>query len=50
MKTLNAYIVYDLDNWTKILLINFTLKNCLLGVTNIIKKSCTSKYEIATLE
>ena len=37
-KIVNLYIVYDLDAWSKILLRNFTIKNCLFGVTNIVKK------------
>ena len=36
--------VYDLDAWLKILLRNFTTKNCLLGVTNIVKNSDKQKY------
>ena len=45
-------MVCDLDNWSKILLRNFTLKNCLFGATNIVKSSDKSKkvysgYEIA---
>ena len=43
-KIVNAYIVYDLDNWPKVPLRNFTLKNCLLGSTNIIKNSDKEKY------
>ena len=38
-------MVYDLDNWSKIPLRNFTLKNCLFGATNIVKISDKSKYE-----
>ena len=41
---MNAYIVYDLDDWPKIPLRNFTLKNCLLGATNILKNSDKGKY------
>ena len=33
-KTVKVNIVYDLDNLLKIPLLNFTLKNCPLGVTN----------------
>ena len=29
-KIVNVYIIYDLDNWAKNLLRNFTLKNCLV--------------------
>ena len=39
-----SYIVYDLDNWPKILLRNFTLKNYLFGATNIAKNSDKSKW------
>ena len=31
-KIVNVYIVYDLEAWLKILLRNFTLKNCLEGL------------------
>ena len=34
-KTVNVYIVYDLDHWQKIPLKNFILKNCVLCATNI---------------
>ena len=37
IETANAYIAYDLDNWPKILLNNFELKNCLFSVNNIVK-------------
>ena len=45
-------MVYDLDNWLKFSLRNFTLKSCLFGVTNLAKNSDKSKdmywcYEIA---
>lgn len=33
----NAYIVYDLDNWSRNPLNKFTLKNCLFGGTIIVK-------------
>ena len=36
-KIVNAYIVYDLDNWSKIPFKNFTLKNCLFGAANLVK-------------
>ena len=35
-KIVNAYIVYDLDNWSKIPLRNFKLKNWSYGTTNVI--------------
>ena len=40
----NVYIVYYLDNWPKILLNNFTLKNCLFGGTNAVTNSDTVKW------
>ena len=33
-KIVKVNIVYDLDNWLKIPLKNFTLKSCSLGATN----------------
>ena len=44
LKIVNVYIVYDLDDWPKSYRINFTLKNCLFGVNNIIKSSNKEKY------
>ena len=35
----NDYIVYNLDNWRKILLRNFRIKNCLFGATTVVKNS-----------
>ena len=50
-KIVNAYIVYDLVNWSNIPLRNFTLKNCLLSTTTIAKdnkeKYVYSVYGIA---
>ena len=43
-KIVNPYIVYDLDNWSKIPLRIFTLKNCLFGATAIVKKSNKEKW------
>ena len=40
-KTVNAYIVNDLDDWN---FSNITLKNCLLGATNVRKYNDESKY------
>ena len=40
----NVYIVYDLDNWPKILITSFILKNCLFGATNIVKTNDKEKY------
>ena len=39
IKNVNAYIIYDLDNWPKTPLINFRLINCLFVATTIVKKS-----------
>ena len=39
----SSYIVYDLGNWPKISLKNFTLKNCFFGVTNSVKESNEDK-------
>ena len=43
-KVVNAYIVYDLDTWLKIPLINFKFKKCFFGVTNIVKNSAKEKW------
>ena len=43
-KIVNVYIVYDLDAWPKIPLRNFTMKNCLLGATSIVKNSDKEIY------
>ena len=43
-KILNACIVYDLDDWSKIPADDFKLKKCLLGVTNIEENSDKSKW------
>ena len=43
-KIVNAYIIYDLDNWPKVPLRNFTLINCLFGAINILKNSDKNKY------
>ena len=42
-KIVNAYIVYDLDAWPKILSNNFNLKNYLFGATDIVKNSDKEK-------
>ena len=52
IKTVSAFIIFDLDIWPKIPLRNFTLKNCLFGATNRAKDSDKEKwmysgYEIA---
>ena len=36
-KIVNASTLYDLDDWPKILLNNFALKNYLFGATNMAK-------------
>ena len=38
-KIVNAYVVYDLDDWPKILLHNFALNNWVFGATNKAKDS-----------
>ena len=37
-KTVNAYIVYNLDYWPNIPVTSFTLKNCFFGATSLVKK------------
>ena len=48
-KIVNAYIAYDLDNCPKLLPRNFTLKNGLLGATNIAKNSDEIKWCIVAI-
>ena len=43
-KVINAYIVFDLDNWVINPVKNIVFKNCLIGVINIVKTSNKSKY------
>ena len=43
-KIVNAYIVYDLNDWPKNPFNNFKLKNCLFGATNIRKNSNKSQW------
>ena len=43
-KTVKAYIVYDLDNWSRIPLWKFTLKNYFFGATNIRKHNHKEKW------
>ena len=43
-KIVNAYIASDLDKWPKTLLNNFTIKNGLYGVTNLVRNRDKSKY------
>ena len=44
LKTVNAYIVFDLDNCPKTSLRSFKLTRFLLGAINIVKKSDKEKY------
>ena len=46
-KIVNTYIVYDLDNCLKNMHNNFTLKNCLFGVTSIVKNGDKSMCIVA---
>ena len=43
-KIVNVYIVYDLAVWPRNPSYNFKFKNCLFGVTNIVKTSDKEKY------
>ena len=43
-KILNVYIVCDLDAWTRNPTKNFNFKNCLFGVTSIVKNSDKENY------
>ena len=36
-KTVNTYIIYDLDHWSRSTFRNFTWNNCLFSATNIVK-------------
>ena len=38
-KMANVYIIFELHDWPKIPLKNFTFKTCLFGATNIVKNS-----------
>ena len=38
-KTMNIYIVYDLDAWPRNPTNDFKFMNCLFGATNIVKNS-----------
>ena len=42
-KILNAYIVYDLNDWPEIVLNNFALKNGLFGAANNQANNCKDK-------
>ena len=43
-KTINVYIVYDLDTWSRNAANNFKFKNCLFGASNIVKHSDKETY------
>ena len=43
-KSVNVYIVYDLDAWPRNPINNFKFKNCLFGATSIVKSSDKEKY------
>ena len=43
-KTINVYIVYNLDAWPRNPTNNFKFKNCLFGATNTVKSSDKEKY------
>ena len=43
-KTVNVYIVYDLDAWPINATNNVKIKNCLFGVTNMLKGSNEEKH------
>ena len=43
-KIVNAYIVYELNAWSRNPNNNFKFKNCLFGATNILKNSDKEKY------
>ena len=43
-KIVDVYIVYDLDAWPRNPTKNFKSKNCLFGVTSIIKNSDKEMY------
>ena len=43
-KTVNFYIVYDLDDWPGNPTNNFKFKNCLFGATSAVKNSDKEKY------
>ena len=43
-KTVNVYIIYELDTWPRIPTNNFKFKDCLFGATNVVKNSDKEKY------
>ena len=44
LKTVDLYIVYDLPNWPKNSLSNFTQKIFFFGATNLVKNNDKEKY------
>ena len=44
MKIVDVYIFYDIDAWPKMQFRNFAIKNCLFGVTSILKNNDEEKY------
>ena len=43
-KTVNVYIVYDVDVWPRNPTNNFKFKNCLFGAANVAQNSDEEKY------
>ena len=43
-KIVSAYIVYKLDAWPRNPTNNFTFKNCLFGVTSVVKNNDEEKW------
>ena len=43
-KIVNTYIVYKLDAWPRNPSNNFTFKNCLFGVTSVVKNNDEEKW------
>ena len=46
-KTVNIYIIFDLDNWPRNSLNSFILKNCLFGATIIVETNNNSMCILA---
>ena len=49
-KVVNDYVVYDLNHWPQSPLKKFVVKNCLLGVTDVIKKMIKVTMFMASME
>ena len=49
-KTLNVYIVYDLDAWPINTTNNFKFKNCLIATTNVAKNVDKESMCIVVME